>query len=288
MKHDILKNKLLKRDSYRRFAYIEACLYWGEGITAGQLGKTFGIARQNAQASIEAYRQQHPDSMVYNPSTKRHEIASGFQPHYISQDPLRYLDYLRGNSLTNHFWEDEEWGHLTVTDVDNLFKPHLEGAIISRVVTAIREHKTLEIYYHAKLGGFESLTISPNQLVYASGRYHARAYCHERNRFIDLVLSRILEAEAATEDWVSSEEDAEWNTVEALHFIPNPALPENLKRTLLLDHRLEQGVYTLTKVRVALRGYALREMERVDWKHKIPLWIRVENPTSAANPDNKR
>lgn len=278
MKNDTTKNRLLKRDNYRRFAYIEACLYWGEGITAGQLGKTFGIARQNAQASIEAYRRQHPDSMVYNPSSKRHEITDTFQPHYISQDPLRYLDYLRGNSLTNHFWEDEEWGHLPVTDVDSLFKPHLERAIISKVVTAVREHQTLEIYYHAKLGGFENLTISPNHLVYASGRYHVRAYCHERNRFIDLVLSRMLEAATAYEDWVSSEEDVGWNTFKTLHFAPNPELPENLKRTLLLDYKLEKGVYTLPKIRLALQGYVMREMERVDWQHKIPLWIKVDRP----------
>lgn len=278
MKHDKSKNKPLKRDDYRRFAFIEACLFWGEGITAGQLGKTFGIARQNAQASIEAYRQQHPDNMVYNPSTKRHEATSDFLPHHISQDPLRYLDYLRGNSLASHFWEDEEWGHLPVTDVDSLFKPHLDGTIISRVITAIRQHQTLEIYYHAKLGGYENLTISPNHLVYASGRYHVRAYCHERNRFIDLVLSRMLEAEASYyRDWVSSEEDAEWNTFKAFHFIPNPELPENLKRTLLLDYQLENGIYTIPKVRVALQDYVMREMERIDWKYKIPLWIRVKH-----------
>ncbi|MEB4591408.1 WYL domain-containing protein [Candidatus Thiothrix sp. Deng01] len=275
----------MKRDLLRRFAYIETCLNWSGGVTAVQLGNTFGIARQNAQASIEAYRQQHPDSVAYNPSTKRHEPTSMFRPHYISQDPMRYLDYLRGNSLTSHFWEDEEWGHLPVTDVYSLFKPHLDGNIIGRVITAIREHQVLEIYYHSKLGGFENLAISPNHLVYASGRYHVRAYHHEHNRFIDLVLSRMLEVEASCEDWVSSEEDAQWNTFNALHFMPNPALPENLKRTLLLDFRLEKGVYTLPNVRVALQGYVRREMVRPDPEHGIALWVPVDAQGSATPPE---
>ena len=93
----------MKRDMIRRFAYIETCLYWGAGITAGELGKTFGIARQNAQTTIDSYRKQQPGNMVYNPASKRHEASKYFQAHYISQEPRHYLNYLRGNSLTNHF-----------------------------------------------------------------------------------------------------------------------------------------------------------------------------------------
>ncbi|MEZ5479778.1 MAG: hypothetical protein R3E95_20565 [Thiolinea sp.] len=72
------------------------------------MGQTFGIARQNAQRSIDDYRAGHPDNMSYNPSAKRHEASPVFQPYYISREPLRYLDYLRGNSLANHYWEDED------------------------------------------------------------------------------------------------------------------------------------------------------------------------------------
>lgn len=266
----------MKRDLTRRFSYIETCLYWGGGITAVQLGKTFGIARQNAQASIDAYRQQHPENMVYNPSTKRHEASSSFHPHYIRQEPRHYLNYLRGNALANHFWEEEDWGHLPVEDVDLLFRPHLDRQIISTIVRAIQNQQTLQLFYHAKAGGFENITIAPNHLVYASRRYHARAYCHERNKFIDLVLSRIFEAEISHEDWVSSDEDYEWHTKVELRFVPNPELPKPFKQTLSLDFRLENDTYVIS-VRKALQGYVLREMERIDWIHGIPLWIKIDN-----------
>ena len=276
MIHDMSNEKHLKRESYRRFVYIETCLYWGEGVSAGALGKTFGIARQNAQNSIMQYRQRHPDNMLYNTSTKRHEISSTFQPFYINQEPLRYLDYLRGNSLANHYWEDEDWNHLPVVDVDSLFKPQIDGDIARLVVSAIRDQKTLQLYYHAKFAGFENLAISPNHLVYASGRYHVRAYCFERNRFIDLVLSRMLSADLADKDWVSSDEDELWNSYDDLCFMPNPELTDATRETLLLDYRIKNGIYKIPRVRLALKPYVLRAMERHDWRQQIPLWQFVE------------
>jgi hypothetical protein len=265
----------MNRDTYRRFTYIENCLYWGDGVTASQLGDTFQIARQNAQASIEAYRQLHPGNMAYNRSRKRHEATVSFIPNYIKQEPLRYLNYLRGNSLANMFWEDEDWGGLSVHDVDTLFRPYLERETVRKVVTAIQTQQALYLEYHAK-AGIQYLTIAPNHLVYASRRYHIRAYCYEKNKFIDLVLSRILSAEFSNEDWVSSEEDANWHHEIELQFIPNPELPETLQRTLLLDLGLNKGIYPIS-VRKALMAYVLREMERLDWQYKIPLWIRLDD-----------
>lgn len=268
---------VMNRDIDRRFAYIETRLYWGNGLTAKQLGETFEIARQNAQASIAAYRQLHPGNMTYNASNKKHEATGDFSPHYINREPRRYLNYLRGNSLASRFWEDEDWGGLQIEDVDTLFRPYLQREIVRKVVTAIQIHQSLHLEYHAK-EDIRHLTIAPNHLAYASRRYHLRAYCYEWNKFIDLVLSRILSAEFSAEDWVSSAEDEDWNREIELQFIPNPELPDNVKATLLLDFHLNEGVYTIP-VRKALSAYVLREMERLDWKYKIPLWLRSNDTT---------
>ena len=268
----------MNRDTKRRFSYIETCLYWGNGVTANQLGETFQIARQNAQASIAAYRSLHPGNIVYSPSNKRHEASSHFIPQYIRQEPSRYLNYLRGNSLASRYWEDEEWGGLQVADVDTLFRPYLERDSVSKVVTAIQTRQALRLEYHAK-EGIRHLTIAPNHLAYASRRYHVRAYCYEWNKFIDLVLSRILSAEFSAEDWVSSAEDDDWNREIELQFIPNPELPDSVKETLLLDFHLIEYVYTIS-VRKALSAYILREMEQLNWKYNIPLWIKMNNIAS--------
>lgn len=276
----------MNRDTYRRFAYIETCLYWGIGITAKQLGETFEITRQNAQASINAYRELHPGNMQYHASRKRHIATDSFQPNYIGDKPELYLNYLRGNHLTSKFWKDEDWSELPIHDVDTLFRPHLQTDIIRTVVSSIQTQQALQLYYHSK-AQTHYLTVAPNQLVYASRRYHMRAYSYDANKYIDLVLSRILETNFSGEDWVSSAEDKEWNTYVDLHFKPNPELPEQLRNTLLLDFRLEGSHYTIT-ARKALQAYILREMERLDWRYKIPLWLHSAAtqslPTSKQTP----
>ena len=266
----------MKREIKRRFAYIETCLYWGMGITARQLGTTFDLARQNAQLIIDAYRKKHPDNLIYHRSRKRHVATADFQENYISLKPSRYLDYLRGNSLTNQFWEDEEWDGLIIEDIDTLFRPVNETEITRQFISAIQDQQALYIHYHAK-SETHHLTLAPNQLVYASRRYHFRAYCYDWNKFIDLVPSRVLEATPSDEDWISSDEDEEWYTYKTLQFQPNPELPLQLKKTLLFDYRLKEGELFSIRTRKATESYVLREMERLDWKYKIPLWLLLQH-----------
>ncbi len=261
----------MKRDTYRRFAYIETCLYWGLGITATQLGKVFTLARQNAQACLDAYRKQNPASMEYDPKQKRHKATTDFQPRYIEDEPEKYLHYLRGNQLSNAFWEDEEWDGLPVYDVDTLFRPHLDRDCVRLLITAIQHRQVVTIYYHSK-ALTHYLSISPNNLVFASRRYHIRAYCHDWQRYIDVVLSRVLEAQVSIEDWVSAEEDKDWQTYLDLYFQPNPDLPAQMIDTLKTDYRLQSNRYTI-RTRIALKAYVLREMERIDWKYNMKLWL---------------
>ncbi len=261
----------MNRDTFRRFAYIETCLYWGGGITASQLAQTFEITRQNAQKCLDAYRLLHPEQMTYQSSLKRHIATDNFQVNYISNKPEVYLDYVRGNQLAAYYWAEEEWTDLPIYDVDRSFRTYLDSSHVQQVFSALRRQQTLNIYYHSKSQTYQ-LVISPNRLVYASRRYHIRAYCHTWGRYIDVVFSRLLAVSEGFEDWVSGMEDHEWHQPLTLNFIPNPDLPEQLRQTLLVDYRLTEGVHTITTCK-ALKPYVLREMERIDWKHKISLWI---------------
>lgn len=270
----------MNRDTSRRFAYIETCLYWGEGINASKLAKTFEITRQNAQKCLDAYRYSHAEQMYYSASLKHHIATDSFKPHYISAQPEYYLDYLRGNQLTAYYWQDEEWGGLPVYDVDRLFKTHLDNNLVKQVLSAIAAKQTLCLTYHSK-AQMQNLTISPNRLVYASRRYHVRSYCHDWKKYIDIVLSRIFDLQLGHEDWVSDQADQAWHKSVTLNFIPNPALPEQARQTLLIDHRsklTQDAEHTLLTINTsgALEGYVLREMERVDWKYKVCLWVKAQ------------
>lgn len=266
----------MNRDTTRRFAYIETCLYWGGGITASQLARTFEITRQNAQKCLEAYRLLHPHQMIYQPSLKCHIATQHFQVNYISAKPDTYLDYLRGNQLAAYYWKEEDWAELPVYDLDALYRPYLDSDVIRIVVQAIQNQKTLYLYYHSKASGYEYVAVAPHHLVYTSRRYHVRAYSFSKNKFIDLVLSRMLKVEFADYDWVSSEEDKDWSEYVEFHFTPNPHLPKELKETLLLDFRLENNIYTI-KTRRALKDYIERDMQQPDWLYRMPLWLPVKD-----------
>lgn len=274
---------MMKRRDSERFAYIETCLYWSGGVTAPQLAEAFGIDRRNAQTVIAQYREKYPQQLIYNESAKRHEPSESFQPYFIKTDPHLYLDYLRGSYLVGKFIDYSTWTDLSVVNVDDSFRTAIDNKMVKSIINAVQLKQALIIEYHAK-AKWHYLTISPHRLVYASRRYHVRAYVHEWNNYIDVVLSRIYSVKPTEQFWVSDDGDEKWQTFIELKFQPNPALPEQFINTLKVDYYdfsmdkslLDKGLLII-KTRKALEGYILREMERADWRYKMPLWIIKEN-----------
>ena len=277
---------MMKHRQSERFAYIETCLYWNGGVTAPQLADAFGIDRRNAQVVIAQYREKYPQQLIYNESNKRHEPSQSFQPNIIKTDPHLYLDYLRGGYLVGRFIDYTTWTDLSVVNVDDLFKTSIDNQMVKAIINAAQLKQALMIEYHAK-AKWNYLTISPHRLVYASRRYHVRAYAHEWQTYIDIVLSRIYSIQPTEQGWVSDEGDKKWHTSIELKFQPNPNLPLQAINTLKIDYYdfstdktlLENGLLII-KTRKALEGYILREMERVDWRYNMQLWLRYsEIPT---------
>jgi predicted DNA-binding transcriptional regulator YafY len=258
-----------------RFAYIETELFWGDGITAGQLARTFEITRQMAQKIIGQYRQQYPRQMRYVAKSKRHEATESFEPVFIRPSPHAFLDYLRGQALVGLYREDKDWSELTVTDVDRLLRPELPLIPLKQVLRALRCQKTVTIDYWKKdlePGSISIRVISPNHLIYAEGRYHIRAYCHMKNLYRDFVLSRIVHASPSLEDWISSEYDREWNEFVETKLRPNPSLPLSVQNAVLKGFEVaESGIRTL-KCRKALLFYLKRRLLSEDAKYGMPLW----------------
>lgn len=262
----------------RRFAFIETCLYWGMGVTAKYLGEIFGITRPNAQAVLKSYKSYQSHAMIYDPKQKKNIAAYGFKPSFISPDPRRYLDYLRGSSLINHYWEADDWIEseaLIVNDTSCLIKPSFDDDAIKAVINAIQYKKVISIYYYSK-HMTQYLLISPLHLAYASGRYHIRAYSHKTEFFLDLVLSRIRGAEFVDDvNWHPSKEDIQWKSFTDLYFEPNPKLPQKVIESIYNDYTLIDGVYKVQRVRSALALYVERDMLRIDFQYNMPLWKKV-------------
>jgi predicted DNA-binding transcriptional regulator YafY len=265
-----------------RFEYIETALFWEKGLTAGGLRETFHLSRQTAQSVIDQYRQAHPDAMVYDASRKCHRPTRLFSPQYISGDVIRFLDYLRGQTLVGYFREAAEWSRLEVHDVDRLLQPKLPLEPARTVLRGLREERAVRMDYRKKnLSMSERMDriVSPNHLVFSDGRYHVRAYCHVRKAYLDFVLTRIIDAtllDDSTAEWVSDRYDEKWQTFLALTFEPHPELPESVREAILQRFDAEETGRRRIPCRAALAFYVERRLaQSIDPKYGVPLWRLV-------------
>lgn len=266
----------MKRQIIERYGYIETALFWEKGLTANALAEIFDISRQAAQKNIDDYRNAYPMQMKYDSSLKKHVAGEHFEPEFIKTDPLLFLDYLRGQKMAGYYHEDQDWSDIEVTDVNRLMRPRLHLNYIKLLLSALQNQQTVIIDYRQKDLEPETDTnriISPNHLVFADNRYHLRSYCHERHYHLDFVLSRVIYAEPAYEEWVSSREDTDWNTFVELSFTPNPELPESVQAAVIRHYADDSnGVWNI-KCRKALAFYIERQLaKRADDKYKMPLW----------------
>ncbi|MEA3277702.1 MAG: WYL domain-containing protein [Pseudomonadota bacterium] len=261
----------------RRFAFIEARLLWGGGLTAGELAKAFGIARQNAQRTIDAYRCRHPQQMEYDKHRKRQVRKTGFETNYVQSDVSRFLEYQRAATHTARFYDEPDWVDLPFTDADALVRRIYDRASVRAVLEALRRRAVVEIEYWSK-AGTRVRRISPHRLIFADGRYHVRAFCHEDQVPLDFVLTRVVAAVPVDDPWVSDESDDDWHQRLDLGFAINPGLPDSARDSIRLDF-ITDGTDRLVirGVRKALALYIRRRLCRSDWRFAMPLWVVVDD-----------
>ena len=265
----------MKHDMIRRFAFIEARLLWGGGLTAGELGTAFGIARQNAQHTLDLYRCRHPGQMHYDPNLRRHLRSPDFTAHHVRAEVARFLDYQRAVNQVARFHDEPDWADLPFADADALIHPLYAAEAVGVVLEALRRETVAEIEYWSKQGT-RRRCISPHHLVSAAGRYHVRAYCHAVEQFRDFVLSRIVHAAPTGEAWVSGAADSDWQLRQDLAFTINPALPPDAQEAFRLDYLADgETSLRLPGVRKALAYYVRRRLCRREEQLGVPVWVEV-------------
>lgn len=263
----------MKHDMLRRFAFIEIRLLYGDGFTAGELGNAFGIARPNAQQTINQYRERYPKQMRYDEGRRRHVPTDGFKPGLVNQDVARFLAYQRAQNQIAYFFDDASWADLPFVDAEQAIKPRYDGNAVRQVLACLRRHKTVELDYWSR-SRFITRIVSPHHLVFADGRYHIRGRCHTRNEWRDFVLTRIVRAEPCDADWIPDEEDSEWHLRVDLRFRINPDLPDDARAALRFDYLAEdQDELIIKGVRKAVAKYIIRRLSRLDAYDHMAQWV---------------
>jgi len=233
----------------QRQSYIDVMLSWYGRFSAKQMIEYFGISRVLASKDIAYFREINPETMEYSNRERRYQMLPNVSDSKRMNDPEAIFQFATKESPLP-----------SVTVVPKL-KRNIELKHIHNITWAISNTKQVEITYASQTQPEGSRrVIQPFELIYASARWHVRAYCMIRNDFRDFSLSRILDSKR--KDGVDkrglSTNDPEWNEVVNLIIQPHPKLDHHTKDILKKEYRMIAGIAQL-EVKAALVGYTIQE-----------------------------
>lgn len=244
----------------RRLEFIDFRLQWDGRLNRSALTNFFGISVPQASADIARYQNLKPHNMEYDRSLKVYVRRSEFSPAFPVSHPSRYLNELLATA-TGVLPRDATFvGWWPSVAVAPLPTRRLNVDVLAALLRAIRVHGGLRVSYQS-MSRTEptSRIITPHALAFDGFRWHVRAYCHSRNRFLDFVIARILDVEAEEAAGPGPEQDTEWREIVTLTITPNPGLSQAKQRVVELDYGMEHGELEL-RCRQALLFYSLKQL----------------------------
>ncbi|PJJ18879.1 WYL domain-containing protein [Janthinobacterium sp. 67] len=244
----------------RRLEFLDFRLHWDGRINRSALTDFFNISVPQASLDISKYLELAPGNAVYDRSSKVYQATANFQPYFPNNVPERYLNELL--AIETDIIRPEQsfigW-RPPVAAVPTPVRSVPDRTLIG-LLSAIRD-KTKVIIRYQSMTTTEpsSRLISPHAIANDGFRWHVRAYCDQREKFIDFVIARILEISVTDVPGADSANDQGWNRVVKLVLCANPALAEGHRRVIELDYGMTDGVIELN-CRQALLYYALKRL----------------------------
>jgi len=245
-----------------RLKFIEFRLYWEGRINRGDLQGHFGISTPQASIDLKKYTELAPGNFSYDKKRKAYFATDSFKPVLITPSGTDYLSQLELENTEN---ESDFSLRSLIGDIPNFAIAKLPSRIVNAetlrsVLRAIKEGKALEIQYQS-MSRLEPTWrwIAPHDLASDGFRWHVRAYCFERNKFIDFVFGRILAIRAERDSEIDPSTDLEWNSWLELKIGPNPTLPAAQRKGIELDYGMREGSTSLV-IREALQHYVKQQL----------------------------
>lgn len=254
----------IKWGAERRLEFIDFKLCWEGTVNRAQLVEFFGISMQQASADLAAYATRWPTNLIYDRSAKTYRAA----PHFVSsQDHLGakvYLDELAIKKASSEKapsfigWEPP-------SEVLTYPSRPIRTPVLREILSAIRKRQEVEVTYQSMRRPDASVRwIAPHALANDGARWHARAWCSEREEFRDFVLSRIENVRATRPVTVDTLLDSDWHSSVDIILRPMTGLSDNQRVTVEAEYGMKNG-QLLLRSRRALVYYVLRQL------HLIPV-----------------
>lgn len=237
-----------------RLAFIELRVRFIGDISRNDIISRFGIQVAAASRDLAIYRELAPNNLDYDTKGKIYRFGKWFRPIF-DFDPDRVLLWLSrgyGDGMPDRV--------RPIIQTDTSSPRHVINLdFLSEITRAIHRKKVIEVSYRSLTSGLTRREFVPFALADNGFRWHVRGFDRRRQEFIDLLLTRIADAEAiegAILESETAEHDNQWNRIVELEMVPHPANIQH-PETIEADYGMKDGVL-LIKVRAALAGYLLR------------------------------
>lgn len=235
-----------------RLWYIEWLLMMRGWLSRTALMEKFGIKGAAASRDIKRYKEQAGDNLFLDHRVKKYVAdLDKFKPIYETSEDLIFskltdLDESRSLGVAYPLIE-------TIPSLSEINPKDITG-----ITRAILNMNVLKIAYCSMTSGASEKKIVPHSMFHNDLKTYVRCYDLGRNRFLDLVVGRILEVKG--EDGAAPAEflrefDDDWNTYLSLELVVHPRIEH--KQAIESDMKMIDGV-KIVQVRKSLAQYWLR------------------------------
>lgn len=235
-----------------RLWYIEWLLMMRGWLSRTDLMDKFGIKGAAASRDIKRYKEQSGDNLFLDHRVKKYITDfDKFKPVYETSEDLifsKLTDLDESKSLGAEYPLIE-----TIPSLAEINPQDITG-----ITRAILNMNVLKIAYCSMTSGASEKKIVPHSMFHNDLKTYVRCYDLGRNRFLDLVVGRILEIQG--EDGSAPAEclrefDDDWNTYLHLELVVHPKVQH--KKAIESDMQMTDGV-KVVEVRKSLAQYWLR------------------------------
>lgn len=237
-----------------RLSYVDLRTRFIGEIRRQDLISRFGIQVAAATRDLALYREMAPTNLDYDTKAKTYRCGKWFRPlfDFPAERVLTWLSRGYGDNAperSRFLIPSDTSGPRQVINLD----------LLSIVTRAIYQRQVLEVSYRSLTSGLTLRQFVPFAIADNGFRWHIRGYDRKRSEFLDLVISRIADAQILDGEIFEGEtadQDIQWNRIVELELVPHPANVQH-PDTIEAEYGMANGALQI-RVRAALACYLLR------------------------------
>ncbi len=241
-----------------RLEFIEWRLFWEGRLNRSDLEEQFGISTPQASVDLRHYREVAGANIRYDATQKRFVAHSEMKPRFLRVSANRLLHQLRARASGVLRREDLWFSEIPPADVAPEMGRNVPDEVLRGVIQAIRTRRALSVHYQS-LTGSRWRDIAPHAIAFDGHRWHARAWCCDRQEFRDFVLTRIERLGPFKPVSFDPKHDLQWTRKTTLRLSPHPGLTEEQSLAIQRDYGMHEGVREF-EVRLSLAYYFIKRM----------------------------